>query len=180
MLGCLKIESEASALKRAKLFLLMVYGRPMRTVLIFAFAVVLATTAQAQDMLPPPKSRALAWSIMSDALDNISQAECDKGRRCAPTTPEEKANPPLSLSEADFAIRRAILSEMANACGLDWKSRSFIPMMQFARDKLRKNDRQLAIIGVIHEIIFDMPKREKIDCNAKMRAEVEQKLSQMP
>ena len=75
-------------------------------------------------------------------------------------------------------MRRAIMSAMAKTCGFDWKSRNFLPMMEFMRTVMKKNERQMALIGVIHTIIFELPVAE--ECDAKMRAEVEKELTFKP
>ena len=148
--------------------------------LIVLLAMTFAVTAKAQDVFPPPKSKAFAGSVLRDALSRITEAECGKSRPCAPATAQEKQNPPLTLAEADFVMRRAILSKMAALCDLDWKARNLQPMMAYMRDSRRMNERQLALVGIIHKTMFELPVSDPSSCDSKMRAEAESMLDFRP
>ena len=84
------------------------------------------------------------------ALRNIHKAKCGHNEPCAPATKEEMAKPPILVSDASAAIKAGISSALLQWCGLDWTQRSFVPLMTNYRDILLMNDRQLALIGVIH------------------------------
>ena len=84
------------------------------------------------------------------ALESIHRARCEDNRPCAPATEAEKANPPLTVAEADVIIQRAVLSAAAERCGLDWQRQNFVPMMAYWRQTQRKSERQMALVSLIH------------------------------
>jgi hypothetical protein len=140
---------------------------------------VLTLPAQTQSPFPPPKSKAFASIMLQEALGRISEENCG-ARRCAKTTAEEKKNPPLTLSETDFVMHRAIMSNLAVKCGLDWQSRNFRPMMNYMHNTLKKNERQLALVAMVHKVMFELGSEDNEPCDAKMREEVERKLTFRP
>ena len=86
------------------------------------------------------------------ALTNIDRARCAGTVFCAKTTPEELANPPITIAEARGVIRRGLVSATAEHCGLDWQGRNFVPMLAYWRAQ-NKTDRQLALMGLLHGIV---------------------------
>jgi hypothetical protein len=87
------------------------------------------------------------------ALDNYPQFLCGDGSPCAPATAEEKANPPLTLAETRAILGQGIVSGVAEHCDLDWRGRSFLPMMTYFRQHEFKSERQMALIGGVHGIM---------------------------
>src|SRR5262249_6207351 len=111
--------------------------------------------------------------ILMLALDNISRARCDNTQPCAAATPEEKANPPLTLAEARLVMQRGILRAAADTCGLDWRIQNFIPMMAHWRQQEHKHERQMALIELLHGIMQGMAKpNAQSACTAEQRQNV--------
>lgn len=113
-------------------------------------------------------------------LDRLPEAKCGK-KPCTPATPEEKAKPPVSIEDARLALKTGILSGNAQHCGLDWKEKVFKRLMTRARQKLKMNDRQLAIMGVLHGamqeyVITSIKARGSEACTAKKKADVERQM----
>ena len=138
-------------------------------------------------MAGTPVRRAGAAAVLSDeqvqkllmaALDNIGRGMWGDNKRCAPATPEEKANPPITIVEARLVTYRAALSAAAELCGLDWQGRNFLPMMAYWRRTVKKNERQMAVIGILHGIMQGLGKPDA--CTADIRATVERQLTFQP
>lgn len=115
-----------------------------------------AAQTEAPKKGPPPKNREeFMQRVLLLALDNLGNARCANGERCAPATEAEKKNPPLTLAETSLVVGRGIFSGGASYCGLDWEKRNFQPMMAYWRNEKKKNDRQLALIATIHGMMFE-------------------------
>ena len=131
----------------------------MRTILAFLLVTVFAVAAAAQPEAPKkgpaPKNREeFMQKVLQLALDNIGNARCGT-ERCAPATDAEKKNPPLTLSETSQIVGRGIFSGGASYCGMDWEKRNYLPMMAYWRETKKKNERQLALIAMIHGMMFE-------------------------
>ena len=119
--------------------------------------------------------------ILMLALDNFSRARCENTKPCAPATAAEKANPPITVVEARIVIHRGTLSGTAERCGLDWRRRNFEPMMAYWRHKMKKSERQMALIGLMHGIMQGMVEgNPKLACTAELREGLERQLSFQP
>ena len=117
------------------------------------------------------------------ALENIQRGRCDGGQPCAAATSEEKTNPPIAIAEARAVISRATLSGVAEHCGLDWQKLNFVPMMTYWRTTLKKNERQMALIGMLHGIMQSQIQRfvaERGPCTPQMRQDTETRLAFRP
>jgi hypothetical protein len=116
------------------------------------------------------------------ALDNIGRGRCDnKLTPCAPATAEEKANPPITTAEARIVFHRGMLSGAAEACGLDWTKRNYLPMMTYWRHTVKKNERQMALIGIMHGITLEFSKAGlKSGCIKELRERVDRELTFKP
>jgi hypothetical protein len=114
------------------------------------------------------------------ALANLGRAKCANEQFCAPATPAELANPPITLDEARAVIHRGTVSGVARACDLEWVNRSFVPMMSYWRHSQRKTERQMALIGLLHgiaqgEVSTAMSAKS---CDAELRRKLDAQLSQ--
>ncbi len=127
----------------------------MRRLALLVLLSVLALPGglRAQAPVPPLLSDEQVTRLLMLALDNIHKAQCRETQPCAPTTAEEKAKPPITPAEAHWVIQRGALTGAAMHCGLDWQKRNFAPMMAYWREKARKNDRQIALISLLHGIV---------------------------
>jgi hypothetical protein len=81
------------------------------------------------------------------AVSKIQTTKCGAAP-CAPATPAEIANPPITIEDARVAMVTAIKSALAQWCGLT-PLRSFLPAIT-AWDAKRKNNRQQQLFGLIH------------------------------
>lgn len=113
-------------------------------------------------------------------LDRLPEAMCGTKKRCTPPTPEEKAKPPLSVEDARLAMKAGILSGNAQHCSLDWKSKVFAPLMTQGRRKLKMNDRQLAMLGILHGAMQEYAlaglKARGGTCTAAIKADIQKKM----
>lgn len=105
-----------------------------------------ATPATAQTGQQPSDRQLLGM-----AIENLARTRCGE-RPCAPATAQERARPPITDEQARMIISSAAVSVMAEHCGLDWQRRNFLPLMAHHRQGLRMNERQLAIVGLLHGI----------------------------
>ncbi|MBX3518958.1 MAG: hypothetical protein KF835_02960 [Xanthobacteraceae bacterium] len=147
-------------------------------VIIFLFATVTGAFAQV------PKNREeYMQKILQIALDNLHNARCEKGERCAPATEAEKKNPPLTLAETSKIVGRGIFSGGAAYCGMNWQKRNFEPMMAYWRNEKKKNARQLALIEIIHGIMIEQITANfstKGPCPDEIKKDLESKLDFKP
>jgi hypothetical protein len=138
-------------------------------------SLVVVASAGAQAPFPEGMTR----KLLQLALENIHRGRCENFKPCDPATPQEKANPPLTLIEAQQVIDRAVLSGAAMHCKLDWQNRNFTPMMAYWRGTQRKTERQMALVGLIHGIVQGMiaPSAERPSaCPEEMRKGLEARL----
>ncbi len=160
----------------------------MRTLIAFflmlSFAGFAAAQTAAQKKAEPPKTREeLMQRVLLTALANIEKIRCAEGKACAPATEAEKKNPPLTLAETSQAFGRGILSGGAAYCEMDWNKRNYLPMMTYWQEKMKKNDRQLALISLVHDIAKDQLVAEfwgKGKCPDEMKKDIESKLNFKP
>jgi hypothetical protein len=154
----------------------------MRTLATLLF-VVLASAAFAQNPAQKPQSREqFMQNILGLALDNIQTARCGK-EACKPATEAEKKNPPLSLTETSAIVGRGVFSGGAAFCGLDWTKRNFEPMMAYWRTERKKNERQLALIGIIHGLMQEQIRKTfaaQGQCPDEIKKDLETKLDFKP
>lgn len=143
---------------------------------------MLATSTQAYSATAAPASGdEPVYKLLMIALDGIHRGICENNKPCAQTTAEEKANPPITTAEARIVVGRGALSAGAEHCGLDWRERNFSPMMAYWRNKLKKNERQMTLIAILHGITQEFGKRGfKIACNDEMRSNVDRQLTFQP
>lgn len=119
-----------------------------------------------------------AHKLLMLALDNIHRGMCGSNQRCAPATAEEKTSPPITIAEAGVVISRAALSAAAEHCGLDWKTRNFVPMMAYWRQTIKKNERQMALIAILHGLSQEFGKQGfKSACTDEMRQNIDRQLT---
>ncbi len=125
----------------------------MRACLI-AIACLTSTAMQAHAQDPfagDPIRQAGVARVMQMGLDNLPQLRCGRGP-CAPATPEERSNPPLTPVEVNEIYSRGVVSGLGAHCGLDWKRQNLAPLMAYYRRQLGKTERQMALVGFIHGV----------------------------
>lgn len=141
------------------------------------------TVALAQSTAKPKSREEMMQQTLQIALANIQSARCANGERCKPATEEEKKNPPLSLTETSQIVGRGVFSGGAAYCGLDWNKRNFEPMMAYWRKVKMLNDRQLALVSIIHGMVQEQITRvftSKGPCPPEIKKDLESKLDFKP
>ncbi|MBY0531463.1 MAG: hypothetical protein K2P86_05775 [Xanthobacteraceae bacterium] len=150
----------------------------LRAIFVLVFAGVFAASAFAQTQKARSREE-LMQQVLHAALDNIHTLRCGSDR-CSPATAEERKNPLLSLSETSQIFGRGLFSGGADICQLEWGKRNYEPMMAYWR-KQNKTERQLALIGLIHQIAMQqIQKQIGSNCPAEMKKDVESKLDFKP
>jgi hypothetical protein len=110
--------------------------------------------------------------LVADVLDIMPRLTCGDVK-CAPASAQERASPPVSISEADAIYQRGFISGQAERCGLDWQGRNYLPMMNHNRHGLKKPVRTMAMVGTIHGMAQQAGFDETPTCSATTRREVE-------
>lgn len=87
---------------------------------------------------------------LETALKNIQKGKCEDEKPCAPATKEELKNPPVSIENARGAIKAGVISGTMQWCGLSWEARNFKPFLLHHKNNEGMNQRQLAIMALIH------------------------------
>jgi hypothetical protein len=72
------------------------------------------------------------------------------GQACAPASPEEIANPPVTLEQARGALRAGFISGLAEWCGLDWQRLVFLPLTESYRNVDRLEPRIVTLLTLLH------------------------------
>jgi hypothetical protein len=140
----------------------------------------LAVAFQASAQQGPPNiPDEVARMMLELGLKNIDRAACDGFNTCAPTTPEELANPPITIDHARAAVLAGSRTALARWCGLDADRRSVAPMVRHLRRVLRFDNRQVTLMAVIHSIqqsrVHEQLKAAGT-CDAKTRAKIDAQL----
>jgi hypothetical protein len=146
------------------------------TVLILGLTI--ATQAPAQSALPEIPDE-VARKMLELGLRNIDRAVCGGLDMCTPATPQELEFPPISVDNARGALLAGTRSAYATWCGLDANRRSILPMMRVLRQKWRFNDRQVALVAVIHGIQMNMVAEQlkaRGVCDAATRSKLDAEL----
>jgi hypothetical protein len=142
---------------------------------------LLTTGALAQGSGPLSFSDDQVQRMLSLALDNIGRARCDNSQPCSAATAAEKESPPITIAEARVIMHRGILSAAGEHCGLDWQARNFTPMMAYWRRDMKKTERQMALVGMLHGIMQGMAKPTgRAPCSPSERQNLEQVLPFKP
>lgn len=115
------------------------------------------------------------------ALATIQFARCGPEKRCGPASPEEIADPPLTIAEAASVLNRGVVSAFARACAMDWIGESYQPMIGYWR-KHAKSDRQIALIGILHGMALGQTEAEINGqaCTDTLRRTVRAQLPRLP
>ena len=116
--------------------------------------------------------------LLDKAMDNLHRARCGPNLQCIPVTPEERAKPPITDSQARAIVDAATISVMAEHCGLDWRGRNFVPLMKHHRGKLAMSERQMALVGLLHGITMGTLEKDvrATPCSPQRKEQVERKL----
>jgi hypothetical protein len=136
-----------------------------------------ATAAVAQDA---ELLREIGVEARGVVIANMTYFQCD-GTPCAAATTEELASPPVTDDEAAEIAATAVISAMAEHCGLDWSGQSFLPMMDRWRSRQGGTVRRYALIGGMHGYVQEQALesfRSQGDCDDQIRAAVQAALDQ--
>ena len=139
--------------------------------LLASAAIQQANAQGASRLLTDEKVR----EALQSALRHIDRARCDGLRPCAPATPDELRTPPISLEHARAAMRAGLASGGMEWCRLDWQQRSFRPMMDHYRKVAGLNERQMALMGLLHGMHQGLMTRTmgNRECTPEMRAKLQ-------
>ena len=128
---------------------MLAYRSMQAAILGLSIAVAIPTAAQTTAQGP---SDEVVGKMREYALKNIHRALCEASKPCAPATAAEIANPPISLEHARTAVLTGSGTALADWCGLDGQRRNLLPMTRHVRQALRFNERQVALMVLIHGI----------------------------
>ena len=145
---------------------------------MLGLGLTLALGASAQPS-PPSIPDEVVRRMLELGLQNIQRALCDGFNQCAPATPAELENPPLSFDQARAAIFVGGRSAFVRWCGFDADRRSVLPFMQQLRQSKLYNERQLALIAIIHGIQQSITAEQlkvKGVCDATTRSKLDAQL----
>jgi hypothetical protein len=149
-------------------------------VLTTAFGLWLACMSGASSQ-PNPASipEPVVRKMLELGLKNIHRALCDGFNQCTPATPAEFERPPVSVEQVRAAILVGSRSAVVRWCGFDADRSSVLPFMRRLRQSKAYNERQLALISVIHSIqqsITSEQLKAKGECDATTRSALESQL----
>ena len=151
----------------------------MSVAAVSVLALVAETEVSAQPG-PPEIPDGVVRRMLELGLQNIQRGLCGGLNGCAPATPEEFQLPPITLGMARIAMLTGTQSAVARWCGLDADRRSVAPTMRLVRQKFKLNERQVALIGIIHGIqqgfVTEQIKAEGRECDAATRSKLDAKL----
>jgi hypothetical protein len=145
---------------------------------MLGFALFAAVAASAQPN-PPAIPDAVVRKMLELGLQNIQRALCDGFNQCAPATPAEFDVPPISIEQARAAIVIGGRSAFVLWCGFDADRRSVLPFLRQLRQSKLYNERQLALMAVIHGIqqsITAEQLKAKGECDAATRSRLDAQL----
>lgn len=121
----------------------------------------------------------VAQDAIRMALENVHKAMCEDDRNCAPATALEIARPPITTDDARAAMVFGIRSAVTEWCGLDYQ-RSFRPMMRHARHNKGFNNRQAALLALIHGAVMERRLMKFADdrqtCNWTLKLKLDRQL----
>ena len=151
---------------------------------MFATAVsALALVAEAEVSAqpgPPEIPDEVVRRMLALGLQNIQRGLCGGLNGCAPATPEEFQLPPITLGMARIAMLAGTQSAVARWCGLDADRRSVAPTMRLVRQKFKLDERQVALIAIIHGIqqgiVSEQIKAKGRECDATTRSNLDKQL----
>jgi hypothetical protein len=147
---------------------------------IVTVMLILAVAPHAFAQAPQPNRDEAVRKMLNLALDNIQRALCEDRKPCAPATPAERANPPLTIDEARLVVDRGVLSAAGEHCGLDWQKLNFLPLMSYWRNSKQSSERKMALITLLHGIMQGVakPKAQAVGpCTDAMRRNLEARLA---
>lgn len=151
---------------------------------VVVVSLVTVAAAMAQDGKRPPEiPAAVVQKMIELGLKNIQRAVCDGFNPCAAATQAELKNPPITIDQARVVIIVGGRSAFAQWCGLDAERRSILPLLQGLRRSKRFDERQLALMAVIHGIqqsLISEQLKAKGACDAATRKRFDEQLPKGP
>jgi len=146
---------------------------------VSALALVAEAEVSAQPG-PPEIPDEVVRRMLVLGLQNIQRGLCGGLNGCAPATPQEFQLPPITLGMARVAMLAGTQSAVARWCGLDADRRSIAPTMRLVRQKFKLDERQVALIAIIHGIqqgiVAEQIKAKGGECDATTRSRLDAQL----
>ncbi len=125
----------------------------IRLVTAAAFVLLAAQPAMAQDasarFLPTPAPDAAADEVLSLVTENMVMARDEAGQLLPPLSEADRARPLLDRDAVREIMDLGVASGIGQACGLDWRTLNFLPLMARERGRNR-TPHQLAAVAMIH------------------------------
>jgi hypothetical protein len=154
-------------------------SKAVPVVVMSVLAIVISAEVAAQPG-PPEIPDEVARRMIALGLQNIHRGLCGGLSGCAPATPEEYQLPPITLGHARIAILAGTQSAVARWCGLDADRRSIAPTMRLVRQKFKLDERQVALIAIIHGIqqgmVVEQLNAKGGECDAATRSRLDAQL----
>jgi hypothetical protein len=142
--------------------------------------VLLAVAGAAAQPAPPEVPDEVARKMIELGLRNIHRGLCGGLDGCTPATPEEFQFPPITLGLARVAILAGTQSAFARWCGFDADRRSIAPTMRIMRQKFKLDERQVALIAIIHgiqqSVVSGQLQAKAGECDATTRSRLDAEL----
>lgn len=88
-------------------------------------------------------------------VQNIEIGDCGN-TKCTPATAIEKIDGMLPNAMTKEVIARGAGSAFAEFCGMDWGTRSYLPLLERERNSGCWSERQLAAVAVTHGVTMSM------------------------
>lgn len=148
-------------------------------IVVLCLGPLVAVPASAQ---PGPNAipEQVVQKLIELGLRNIHRAICDGFNQCTPATEDEIKNPPISVDQARVAIFVGTRSAFAGWCGFNADKRSVLPLLRQLRQGKQFNERQLALMAVIHgiqqNITAEQLKAKGGACDEEMRKRLDTQL----
>jgi hypothetical protein len=153
-------------------------ARLAMVVSLLGLGLVVAFGAAAQPSRPAIPD-AVVRKMIELGLKNIDRALCDGFNQCKAATPAEYEKPPITIENARVAVATGVRSAFARWCGFDADRRSVGPLLQQLRQGRQFNERQVALMAVIHGIqqsITSDQLKAQGECDAATRSRIDAQL----
>jgi len=126
-----------------------------------------------------PAQTTPALQLRAMLVANFGRLACENSY-CAPATPAEVANPPLSEENTNLAFELGVLAANAQHCGLDWEGKVVRPSVLQWREATH-SERETALFYAILAFSQNgmLASLSGSQCSPEMKKELEQALAKL-